>query len=159
MWLLRPGSVSAQEAPSWPSKSTSIGIYASTLLVASPINIELDRFVHKEKIHLGFTTGLTTLFFWGFEEARFGGHFTFSFFTGRKEHHFESKLGIAYMPLHLYSLYNYSEDFKTVPVITLGYRHQKPGDNSYFRIGVSTGGAGIGFGAVLGNNYSRHGNQ
>jgi len=151
--------VSGQEAPSWPPKSTSLGIYASTVLIASPVNIELDHFVHKEKIHFGFTTGLTTLFFWGFEEARMGGHFTFSFFTGSKEHHFENKLGFAYMPLYLYSIYDSGFDFKVIPVITLGYRHQKPGDKSYFRIGVSTGGVGIGFGTVLGKKPSSQVNE
>jgi len=61
--------------------------------------------------------------------------------------HFELKLGGAL-------IYGYSEKYGLevdipMPVVSVGYRRQAPGSNSFFRCALSSAGIGIGFGYVF----------
>jgi hypothetical protein len=141
----------AQDAPPWPAKSSYITGYASTLfLLASPINIGYEYYAHPGWIHPGFSVGWTALFLEAGAYAVTGPHATFSMFTGKKNHHFDLKTGFSYTPILLYSNNKWNDyAVKFMPVVTLGYRYQKPGGNSFFRVGVGIGGLGIGFGIRL----------
>lgn len=137
----------AQSPSAWPAKSSFGSVYVSTLLMASPVNLSFEQFYHKGWVHLGYMTGLTTVFVEGVNHAVFGGHLTFSMFTGKRNHHFDTKLGFSYTPIRLYSMsgwYDYAPTW--MPVITLGYRFQRPDGRTFFRAGISPGGIGVGWG-------------
>ena len=135
----------------WPARSSTVSVYASTLAIASPINISYEAFVHKPRIHYGYTAGLTTLFMEMGEYAVAGGHFAFAFYTGARNHHFDVRLGISVQPIHLYSIHGYWDYAAPVwPVATFGYRFEKPDGKFSFRIGLGTGGVGLGLGYRIG---------
>ena len=134
----------------WPSKSNSLSLYASTILGAfTPINISYDHMVHKPKLHLGYTTGITTTLYEGVEYGTLGFHMAMTVITGMENNHFEAKLGGVINPIKLWSDGYDDFAFFFVPVISVGYRFQKPGDNKFYRIALSTGGIGFGIGGIL----------
>jgi hypothetical protein len=150
-YLSGPGRVHAQEKKEWPKQSSHATFYVSSLLgIANPIIISYERMKHRGAFHYGYTAGLTTVFYEGVDYASIGPHLTFSAFTGRNKSHFETKLGFAYQPILLYARNGWSDyHFKMMPVISLGYRHQKPGNSKFWRIGISTAGFGFGMGWEL----------
>lgn len=143
--------LNAQIQSEWPDRTNGISIFATTIFgIFTPVNLSYDYLVHKEKVHYGITTGLTTTFCEGVDYAQLGVHLTFTFMTGKSKHHFESKLGLVYNPILLYSedeWHNYA--FKFVPVISLGYRFQQPDGRRFYRLAVSTGGIGAGTGFIF----------
>jgi hypothetical protein len=83
----------------------------------------------------------------GVNYAVCGGHATFSVFAGTQKHHMDLKIGFSYTPIKLYSTegyYDYAPNFW--PVVTLGYRFEKPDGRRNFRTGLGTGGLGLGVG-------------
>ncbi len=143
--------VQAQQTETWPEKTSSASLYVSSLLTGvNPIILSYEKIHHKGFFHLGYTTGLTTIFFEGVDYASFGAHLAFTAFTGKKNHHFETKFGLAYTPILLYSKYTWTDyHWKFNPVVTLGYRYQKPNGKNFFRVGLSTAGFGLGYGINL----------
>lgn len=141
-------SLNAQTAETWPDKSSSFTFYVSSLLGGvNPIILSYEKINHKGWLHFGYTAGLTTIFYEGVAYSSFGPHFALTAFTGKKKHHFESKLGVAYTPVILYSTNKWNDlHFKFNPVVTLGYRNQKPDGKKFWRVGISTAGFGFGMG-------------
>jgi hypothetical protein len=138
----------AQE--SWQQSSSSISGYASTLLLASVVNASYERLFLKSGGHIGFTGGLTmAVQHWsgGLDDAGLGPHMAFTWLSGLGANHFELKLGGALILGHSES--RGLEVGYPMPVISLGYRRQAPGSNSFFRCGVSTAGIGVGAGYVF----------
>ena len=145
--------VLCQNENSWPARSTGISVYGSTLgSFISIVNISIDRNFQRERGFSGFSAGLTGLYSALPDDGTVGIHFTYNHFTGKYSHHFESRLGIV-VTAEKVGQYFFGSNGKTgpgfVPVISLGYRYQKPGDPFYFRIGINTAGIGIGFGFIL----------
>jgi hypothetical protein len=64
-----------------------------------------------------------------------------------KNHHFETKLGIEVVPeRYAWDPDNIYWRAQPIPVVTIGYRYQKPGGKYFFRSALSTAGLGVGFG-------------
>lgn len=144
-------SVKAQDSISWPNHSSSISVHASTLLFATPVNCSYSYMAHKGMFHIGVTTGLTFTFYELVSYGSLGAHATLAIFLGKKSHHFETKLGFTYNILPVYSLVTYTDydDYKFLPVISMGYRYQPPESRTFWRISLSTGGIGFGYGWLL----------
>ncbi len=141
--------VQAQEN-TWPETTRTASLYFSTLLIASPINLSLEKLYHRGAFHLGYTTGLTVTFYETADYASLGAHLTFTAMTGRGPGHLEAKAGFALLPFLLYSVHDWTDYYWLFnPVLTLGYRYEKPDGKSFFRLGLGTGGIGIGFGYRL----------
>ncbi|MEM7374380.1 MAG: hypothetical protein AAF587_37645 [Bacteroidota bacterium] len=69
---------------------------------------------------------------------------TTSLWTGKKNNHFEMQAGVA--------LYHneFKDDLESYfPIVSLGYRRQKPGKSSFFRVYLGTVGIGVGVGRSL----------
>jgi hypothetical protein len=148
--LTLPGAVKGQEEAEWSSTSNSIAINAGTLITATPVGITYERLWNREKLHLGLSTGSMVTFLEG-GEGTLGFYLAFVMMTGKKNNHFEARLGGSYHPIYLYpdaGSYNY--DLPFIPVITLCYRYQLPEGKTYYRFYIGTGGVGIGIGFVLG---------
>lgn len=136
----------------WPKQSSSISIFASTLLFASVINLSYEHLYFTGKNHFGFTTGYTNGFYTAEEFIYLPGiHGALTFLSGTRLKHFEAKVGATvflgfdedeYGKKHLEKL--------IIPVISVGCRRQLSNSNSFFRWAVSTAGFGIGFGYVFG---------
>jgi hypothetical protein len=134
----------------WPAKTNGLSLYATTILGAfTPINISYDHLVHKSKIHIGYTTGLTTTMYEGAAYGTLGVHLTLTLMTGMGKSHFETKLGGVANPVKIWSDGYDDYAFKYIPVVSFGYRFQRPGDKNFYRIGLSTGGIGLGIGFIL----------
>jgi hypothetical protein len=142
-----------QDENPWPARSTGISIYGSTLgSFISIANISIDRTFERPRGFSGFSAGLTGLYSALPGDGTVGAHFTFNHFTGKSNHHFESRLGLV-ITAEKVGQYFFGSNGKHgpgfVPVISLGYRYQKPGSLNFFRIGINTAGIGIGFGFIL----------
>jgi len=144
-------NIQAQTPENWPDASHGVSIFASTLLGAfTPVILSYDYLSHGNRGHVGFTTGLTTTFCEGAKYEQLGGHFALTLMTGMSNNHFETKLGIVYNPFILYNKSDYADwAFKYIPVVSLGYRYQKPGGRMFYRIALSTGGIGAGTGFLF----------
>ncbi len=130
----------------WPHSSSSLSLYASSLLFASVVNCSYEWIKYGQKYHNGFTTGMTYSRALG-EDNDLGAHLAYTLLIGRTSNLFEMKLG------GVFNIFK-SEFFSFVPVISLGYRYQPPGKRSFFRIGLSTAGLGIGFGFIIASKKS-----
>jgi hypothetical protein len=140
----------------WRKSSQSISLSASTLLFATPINLSYNQFWHNDGIHYGVNAGASFVFYELVQYASVGVHSSFGVFLGRNSHHPELKFGIAYTPLLVYSLTEYTDyNYPFVPVISVGYRYQNPGENDFYRVFIGTGGIGIGMGWLLETNKTR----
>jgi len=53
------------------------------------------------------------------------------------------------MPVYSLVTYTDYDDYKFLPVISMGYRYQPPQSRKFWRISLSTGGIGFGYGWVL----------
>jgi len=134
----------------WPKKSNGISLHASTIMFGfSPVNLSYDRLYHTRKLHYGFTTGLTCTLYDGADYSSLGAHLTFTLINGMNNHHFESKFGLTYNFLILWTRGWEDYALPIIPVVSLGYRYQKPDGKYFFRCGLSTGGIGVGFGKVF----------
>lgn len=145
-------NLNAQEISSeWPKSTQSISFSGSTLLFATPINASYNYTRHNNAFHYGINAGVTWCFYEIIEYATIGVHTSFDMYFGKKSHHPQLRLGLAYSPIMVYSLTEYTDyDYDFVPVISLGYRYEKPGDDKYWRIFIGTGGIGFGLGANIG---------
>ena len=151
-----PAVVNGQVENAWPARSTGISIYGSTLgNFISVLNISVDRNFERPLGFSGFSAGLTGLYSALPDDGTVGVHFTYNHFTGKGKHHFESRLGMV-ITAEKVGKYFFGSDHKSgpgfVPVISLGYRYQKPGSPNFFRIGVNAAGIGIGFGFIFPND-------
>jgi hypothetical protein len=120
----------------------TVSVYVSTLM-GTFVNISYDQnYIRKHGI-VGFTTGFTI-----FPGAGYGPHLALNLMAGKKNHHLETKFGGVLLFDRV--LWTYPDEYKWVsqpiPVITLGYRYQKPEGGWIFRFAVSTGGIGAGLG-------------
>lgn len=130
---------------SWPGNLSAISIYASSLLFASVLNCSYDWLVMTKNAHNGITVGLTYTSEHVFRNRFLGVHFAYTYLSGLNKNHLEIKLGGIYHFIH------FGEDaFTFLPVISIGYRYQPPGNYNFFRLGVSTAGIGVGYGFALG---------
>ncbi|MDA3912311.1 MAG: hypothetical protein PF448_13240 [Bacteroidales bacterium] len=93
------------------------------------------------------------LFFYEIVEyASTGVHSAFGIFLGRNQHHPELKIGVSYTPFLVYSMTEYPDfasDFEIMPILSLGYRYQKPGNDNYWRLFLCSGGFGFGMGWLI----------
>ena len=134
----------------WPVKTNGISVYATTIFGAfTPVNLSYEHLVHNSRIHIGYTTGLTTTFYEGVSYGTLGAHLALTLMTGMRNGHFETKLGGVYNPIKLWSDGYDDFAFKFIPVVSFSYRWQRPDEKTYYRIGISTGGIGIGLGFIL----------
>jgi hypothetical protein len=137
----------------WTKRTQEISFSGSSLLFATPLNLSYNMCWHRDKIHYGIYAGATWVFYEIIDYASVGVHGGFDIYFGRKNHHPELKLGMAYTPIDVYSRTPYTDyDYDLVPVISLGYRYQSPAKRNFFRIFIGTGGIGFGIGRVLGGN-------
>ena len=80
--------------------------------------------------------------FYGFG---FGGHLTYTRLAPKSRGYFETKLGIVWSNEFEEAWLNTN----VLPVVSIGYRHQKPDGKFFFRWAVSTGLIGVGFGVNI----------
>jgi hypothetical protein len=136
-------SLHAQAVPAW--QANGLSLHVGTNLFVIPVVASYERYVHREKVHWGFGTGLT----WAPATGRgyglnLGGQLTVSMWTGQGKHHFEAKTGLV--------AGHFEGDFfetNVLPVLTLGYRLQKPGEPFFFRADLGVGGIGVGLGTTF----------
>ncbi|MFH0758126.1 MAG: hypothetical protein V2B15_12635 [Bacteroidota bacterium] len=141
-----------QDQGQWPAGSSSISFYAGTLGIVTPLSVQYEHLWHKKKVHTGISAGITNSFFCDGESgnAFLGAYLAMVFMTGMDEHHFEGRIGASYHPIYLFPDFGTkNEEIPFMPVITLGYRFQKPGGNRFYRVSIGTGGIGAGIGFVL----------
>ncbi|MBE0655814.1 MAG: hypothetical protein IH594_18580 [Bacteroidales bacterium] len=149
----------AQNNSMWPTKYNSLNVYVSTLLVVHLVNVGFDHLTRNEKGYAGVSGGISSVFWPWDGSTYFGPYFTYTKVKGFGNHHLEARFGMAFT-IFEYSEYEdqYGNKFHVglryfgidfMPVLSLAYRFQKPGDNSYFRAGISPGGIGIGVGFVF----------
>ena len=122
-------------------KPAYIGISAFTSLLWFPTNLSLDFLKYKGKAYHGITLGYTKLLT-GLGYGGGGAHLTYTRLAPKKRGFFETKLGIVV-----------SNEFdvawletKILPLISVGFRHQRPAGKFFFRWALSTGFVGAGFG-------------
>ena len=140
--LLSP-NLQAQTSPEW--QANGLSLHVGTNLFVIPIVASYERYFHKEKVHWGLGTGVT------YAPAtssgyppNLGGQLTVSLWTGQGNHHFEAKAGIV--------AGRFQGDFfytNALPVLTVGYRFQKPGEPFFFRADLGVGGIGLGVGTTF----------
>ncbi|GAB4414657.1 MAG: hypothetical protein OHK0039_22670 [Bacteroidia bacterium] len=130
-----------------PWDAYSLSVYASTNLFASPIVGSFEGYIHRGRAHWGLGTGLTYTFS-QWPDNMLGPHAYASYWSGLRAHHFEAKLGMA-MGIE-YEQDGYSGNITWIPVVTLGYRYQRPYSRFFFRTGLGTGGIGVGIGTTFG---------
>ena len=130
-------------------KSTYMGVSAFLSLLPLPTNLSFDLLKYNGKAYHGITVGYTKLLIgsgYGFiEDLRnhYGGaHLTYTRLSPRKRGFFETKLGIVVSNEFEFAWL----ETKILPVISIGFRHQKPDGKFFFRWAVSTGLIGAGFG-------------
>jgi hypothetical protein len=156
--LISSTRLRAQNDSPWPTKYNSLNFYGSTLLAVHLVNVGYDHLTRNEKGYAGVSGGITTVF-WFYQRRYFGPYLTYTRVKGFRNHHLEARFGMAF------TIFEYSnseflsgnkfdvglDEFGTnfMPVLSLAYRFQKPGANSYFRAGISPGGIGIGVGFVF----------
>jgi len=134
-------NISAQDAEFVNEKgSSSLSAYTA-LGLGWHTNFSYSYLSSHEKVRIGFTGGWTLMVLDGVTS---GPHLTFDLVAGRGKHCFDSKIGIAY-PFDDYVTY-----FSVIPVISLGYRYRNPNGKTFFRVGLSTAGIGVGYGINLG---------
>ena len=134
----------------WPDKTDGFSVYATTIFGAfTPVNLSYEHLAHKSRSHIGYTTGLTATLYEGVSYATLGVHFAVTLMSGMRNGHFETKLGGVYNPVKLWSDDYDDYAFRFVPVVSFSYRWQRPDEKTYYRVGISTGGIGVGIGFVL----------
>lgn len=141
-----------QDENNWQESSQDISLSASSLLLASTVNVSYNATWYGDWLHYGINVGGSFVLYEIVEYASAGLHSTFGVFLGRKVHHPELKIGISYTPWLVYTMTEYPDfasDFEFMPVLSLGYRYQKPGNDNYWRLFLSTGGLGFGMGWTL----------
>lgn len=150
----------AQTSTQWPESSSSVSVFGSSLLlIATPVNISFEKLYLRNNIYLGYTYGPTILFLTKslYDSHGLGGHLAFTLLTGKRNRHFEGKLGFSYTPFVLYSAYGEDRfDIPFIPVVSLGYRFQKPDGKTFYRFALSTGGFGFGLGYVFKTGKVNH---
>ena len=149
----------AQNDSVWPAKSNSLHFYGSTLAAVHLLNVGFEHLTKNEKGYAGVSGGISTVFWPWDGTTYFGPYLTYTRVKGFGNHHLEARFGMAFT-IFSYSDYEdqYGKKFHVglryfgtdfVPVLSLAYRFQKPGGNSYFKAGISPGGSGIGVGLVF----------
>lgn len=145
--------VHAQQTEIPQETLSGISVFASTLIVVTPVNFSYDRLYPVGNTHMGYTTGFTTLFLARSLYNAYivcGGHLTYTMLAGSRRRQFEMKLGFSYTPFVIASEYqDDTPDFVFMPVVSLGFRKKALEGNGFFRFAISTGGIGIGFGYIL----------
>ena len=145
-------TLEGQETQPVTRSSSAISFYVGTLFYATPISVTYDHLWQREKVHLGISTGMVSTFLDGFQYNALGFYLAGVILTGKDSHHFEGRVGASYHPIYLYPEAGAkNEDLPFIPVITVGYRFQKPGDDLYYRLSFGTGGIGMGIGILLGH--------
>jgi len=151
--MLTPNMLKAQhESLQYPMPQSSVSVYASSLLLASVVNLSYERLwkpAEESKVRLGFTVGYSlAVQHWsgGLDDAGMGPHLAFTLLAGKSDKFFELKLGGV-------AIYEWDEgglDFAyPMPVISVGFRKQFPETGHFFRVGLSTAGFGIGLGFMI----------
>ncbi len=144
--------VEGQDQGQWPARSSSISLYAGTLGFVTPLSVQYEHLWHKKKGHIGISTGITNSFYSIDENssAFLGAYLAMVYMIGMDNHHFEARIGASYHPIYLFPEFGTkNEEIPFMPVVTLGYRFQKPGGNRFYRVSFGTGGIGAGIGFVF----------
>ena len=140
-----------QEAQPGTGGSSAISFYVGTLIYATPLSVTYDHLWYREKVSWGISTGVVSTFLDEFQYNALGIYLAGVILTGKESNHFEGRLGISYHPIYLYpEAGSKNEDIPFMPVISVGYRYQKPGDDHFYRVSFGTGGIGVGIGMILG---------
>ena len=132
-------TVITQPDDPWPVNSSALSAYLTGPLGVH-LNLSYDYLKYTRKFFHGFSGGLTIMVMDGITG---GPHLTYSMMFGKYDHHLDVRLGAA-LPFDPDVTY-----INFIPVVSLAYRHQKPGSNRYFRAGINTSGIGIGIGTVI----------
>jgi hypothetical protein len=152
MILVTQIQLSGQEKSDWPKSTSSILANIGTMGIATPISLQCENLWHGNKGHLGLSTGMIHTFY--YDETLsgiLGFYLAMVLMTGVKEHHFEGRIGISYHPIYTFPEGGTkNEEVPFMPVVTLGYRFQKPDGNRFYRVSLGSGGIGFGIGFVLG---------
>ncbi len=136
--FLLPILLTAQEQKpvDWPHRTNSLAVYGMIGFANGP-SFNFESITHKGKINHGPGVGISYSFT-DYGEGT-GAQLYYTGYTGKKNNHFEAKLGGVYYP----------KDGFFWPIITIGYRYQKPEGKGFFRLGIGTGGLGIGYGFLI----------
>ncbi|HES59502.1 MAG TPA: hypothetical protein ENO18_03635 [Caldithrix sp.] len=121
-----------------------IGVSVFTSLLWFPTNLSFDYLKYNGKAYNGITAGYTKLLS-GLGYGGGGAHLTYTRLAPKSRGYFETKFGIVFSN----EFDNAWLDTYFLPVISIGYRHQKPNGRFFFRWAVSTGLIGAGFGVNL----------
>jgi hypothetical protein len=137
-------SVTAQEN-SQTQPDYYVGASAFISVLCLPLNISVDVLKFGERAYNGVTFGLTTFPLMKNSYPDYGGHITYTRLALKRKGYFETKIGLAYNRNYV----DYWLDTNVLPVLSIGYRFQKPESRWFFRVALSTGLIGAGFGANL----------
>lgn len=127
---------------------TVVALDAGTNILVSSGSVSLEEFIYSSysnKIHISgwFGVGAVGIFYDAAGPAiKMGG----TFLTGQHNKHFEVNLG-TYI---INDIWGYGEGLKVWPVITLGYRYQKPDGGLVFKAFLGSASAGIAIGFAKG---------
>jgi hypothetical protein len=151
MLLATNVNLQSQENVTWPKQSSWISGYIGFVGAFVPMGLNYDHLWHREKAHLGISSGFLISFETDSPNTLLGAYSAFVFLTGTGNNHFEGRLGASVHPFLV------SPEWQTggteipfMPVITIGYRYQPPGSREFFRLSFGTGGIGLGLGIQLG---------
>jgi hypothetical protein len=142
--VLLTTSANAQDT-SQSQPDSYFGVSAFISLLPLPLNLSVDVLKFSEKAYNGVTFGLTTFPLQKNSYPDYGGHITYTRLALKRKGYFETKIGLAYNR----NFADYYLDTNFLPVISIGYRFQKVDSNWFFRVALSTGLIGIGFGVNL----------
>ncbi|MDX2286818.1 MAG: hypothetical protein NW241_21820 [Bacteroidia bacterium] len=150
--LLASALHQAAAQPSWPAEG--ISLHASINGVVAPFVLNYERYLHREVFHFGLGLGAffaPTLIDDSIWPSTAGPHATASIWLGRASSHLELKLGagFGYIVSNVRGPGRFPK-WKAIPVATLGYRYQAPGEPIFFRADLGTGGLGLGVGITPG---------
>jgi hypothetical protein len=139
-----------------PKSGSHLSLYATTIMGGILIgNISYDQLYHVKKTQMGFTSGITYIcerIHANDYDSGLGVHLTYTLLAGRRNTQFEMKLGVNFTPLVWDKRGTYWLDgyyFQVLPVISAGFRKKAFNDQGFWRMALSTGGLGIGFGMNL----------
>ena len=116
-----------------------------TCHIPSPVQQTNDALKFSKRAYNGVTFGLTTFALQKNSYPDYGGHITYTRLALKRKGYFETKIGLAYNR----NFSDYWLETNILPVISIGYRFQKVDSRWFFRVALSTGLIGIGFGVNL----------
>jgi hypothetical protein len=141
-------SVESFASDPWPEKSTFGSVEFTSFAGFHTASLTYEVMWHKDKLHHGFSAGLTAVFWDSFSWSKFGPSARYTLLTGKSKNHLELTTGASYNPVKLFGEDRTAdgESSTFIPFGQIGYRYQKPDGKAYFKIFAGFPVTGIGTG-------------